>query len=75
MENDQVARLAALVEPRRRAQIEAEIEEEVAAAFASPRQARFPTPQSCTPTFSRRPNMPTNGRGLLRPNEAHSPAA
>jgi TPP-dependent pyruvate/acetoin dehydrogenase alpha subunit len=42
MENDQVARLAALVEPARRAQIEAEIEEEVAAAFAHAEACPFP---------------------------------
>jgi TPP-dependent pyruvate/acetoin dehydrogenase alpha subunit len=42
MENDQVSRLAALVEPWQRAQIEAEIEEEVAAAFAFAEAGPFP---------------------------------
>jgi TPP-dependent pyruvate/acetoin dehydrogenase alpha subunit len=42
MENDQVARLAALVGPKRRGQIEAEIEEEVAAAFAHAEACPFP---------------------------------
>ncbi len=45
MEKDQVARLAALVEPRRRAQIEAEIEEEVNAAFAHAEACPFPAAQ------------------------------
>jgi TPP-dependent pyruvate/acetoin dehydrogenase alpha subunit len=42
MENDQVARLAALVEPKRRGQIEAEIEGEVAAAFAHAEACPYP---------------------------------
>ncbi len=42
MENDQVARLAALVGSKRRGQIEAEIEEEVAAAFAHAEACPFP---------------------------------
>jgi TPP-dependent pyruvate/acetoin dehydrogenase alpha subunit len=45
MENDQVSRLAALVEPGCRAQIEAEIEEEVAAAFAHAKACPFPDAQ------------------------------
>jgi TPP-dependent pyruvate/acetoin dehydrogenase alpha subunit len=45
MENDQVARLAALVAPARRAQIEAEIEEEVSAAFAHAEACPFPAPE------------------------------
>ena len=42
LENDQVARLAALVTPARRGQIEAEIEREVAAAFAHAEACPFP---------------------------------
>ena len=45
MENDQVARLAALVEPMRRAQVEAEVEGEVAAAFVHAEASPFPSPE------------------------------
>jgi TPP-dependent pyruvate/acetoin dehydrogenase alpha subunit len=44
-ENDQVRRLAALVEPQRRAQIEAEVEEEIVAAFAYAEASPFPGPE------------------------------
>ena len=44
MENDQVARLAALVEPSQRGAIEAEVEAEIAAAFAFAESSPFPAP-------------------------------
>jgi TPP-dependent pyruvate/acetoin dehydrogenase alpha subunit len=45
VENDQVRRLAGLVEPGRRAQIEAEVEAEIRAAFAFAEASPFPAPQ------------------------------
>jgi TPP-dependent pyruvate/acetoin dehydrogenase alpha subunit len=59
-DNDQVARLAELVEPEQRARIKAEVEEEIAAAFALAEASPFPEPaelatdvfkeeQACTP--------------------------
>jgi TPP-dependent pyruvate/acetoin dehydrogenase alpha subunit len=48
MENDQVTRLAALVEPLRRADIEAEVEEEIAEAFAFAEASPFPAPEELT---------------------------
>jgi 2-oxoisovalerate dehydrogenase E1 component len=44
LENDQVPRLAALVEPSRRVEIEAEVEAEIAEAFAFAEAAPFPEP-------------------------------
>ncbi len=45
VENDQVRRLAALIEPARRERIEKEIEEEVRAAFSFAEESPFPNPQ------------------------------
>jgi len=44
VENDQVPRLAALVEPSRREEIEAEVEAEIADAFAFAESSPFPAP-------------------------------
>jgi TPP-dependent pyruvate/acetoin dehydrogenase alpha subunit len=43
--NDQVTRLAAMVEPARRAQIESEVEAEIAEAFAFAEASPFPGPE------------------------------
>jgi TPP-dependent pyruvate/acetoin dehydrogenase alpha subunit len=45
IENDQVARIAALVEPEERREIEAEVEAEIQTAFAFAETSPYPQPE------------------------------